>query len=155
MAASKERALLRVLGIVAHDLGEGWCEYRIAATPASSDGRGSVSSFATIVAADMGVLVAATSTVDTDIEENSGTAELNMTYIEQPEGDLVVRAEVAGVARTMRVVIVNVRDARGVLVAEGRGTYAVRQKSQAAQTPQASPAPTSRSAQASHASRPA
>lgn len=131
IAASRERALLRVLGIVGHDLGEGWCEYRIAVTPASSDGRGSVSSFATTVAADMGVLVAATSTVDTDFEENSGTAELNMTYIEPSEGELVVRSEVAAVARTMRIVVVSVRDARGVLVASGRGTYAVRQKSRA------------------------
>ena len=135
MAASKDRALLSVLGIVGHDLGEGWCEYRISPTPASSDGRGSVSSFATTVAADMGVLVAATSTVDTDFEENSGTAELNMTYIEPPEGDLVVRSEVAAVARTMRIVLVSVRDSRGVLVAQGRGTYAIRQKSRASAPP--------------------
>jgi acyl-coenzyme A thioesterase PaaI-like protein len=131
IAASEGRALLRVLGIRGHAIGAGWAEYRVDATPASTDGRGSIASFATTVAADMGVLAAATTTVDTDIEENSGTAELNMTYISQPVGPLLVRSEVASEAPAMRVVLVTVTDGRGTVTAHGRGTYAVRPKSSA------------------------
>lgn len=124
--ASRQRALLRVLGIVGEGVGEGWAEYRIEPTDASSDGRGSVSSFATTIAVDMGVLVAATTDLDTDIEENNGTAELNMTFVERPVGPLLVRCEVVSAATFMRVVLATVRDERGVVIAHGRGTYAVR-----------------------------
>lgn len=126
IAAAERRELLRALGIHGHAIGEGWAEYRVEATPASSDGRGSVASFAATVAADMGVLAAATTTVDTDIEENSGTAELNMTYVEQPSGALLVRCEVASVAPRLRVVLATVTDEQGTVTAHGRGTYAVR-----------------------------
>lgn len=131
IAATEGRALLRVLGIRGHAIGAGWAEYRVDATPASMDGRGSIASFATTVAADMGVLAAATTTVDTDIEENSGTAELNMTYLGQPVGPLLVRSEVASEAPAMRVVLVTVTDERGTITAHGRGTYAVRPRSSA------------------------
>jgi acyl-coenzyme A thioesterase PaaI-like protein len=129
---SERRALLRVLGIRGHAIGEGWAEYRIEATPASSDGRGSVASFATTIAADMGVLNAATTTIDTDVEENNGTAELNMTFVEPPQGALLVRCEVGSVAPLMRVVLATVTDERGTLTAHGRGTYAVRRKARPA-----------------------
>jgi acyl-coenzyme A thioesterase PaaI-like protein len=128
IAASERGALLRVLGIVGVDVGEGWAEYRITPTAASTDGRGSVASFATTIAADMGVLVAATTSLDTDIEENNGTAELNMTFVGQPEGELRVRCEVASGSPFMRVVLATAHDARGVLTAHGRGTFAVRPK---------------------------
>lgn len=129
VTASQQRPLLRVLGIVGHDVGEGWCDYRVTPTAASGDGRGSVASFATTIAADMGVLVAATSTLDTDFEENNGTAELNMTFVAPPEGALLVHCEVASAAPQMRVILATVRDERGVITAHGRGTYAVRLKS--------------------------
>lgn len=126
--ASERRALLRVLGIVGVNVGEGFAEYRITPTPASEDGRGSVASFATTIAADMGVLVAASTSLDTDIEENNGTAELNMTFVERPVGELIVRCEVASGSTYMRVVLATARDERGVVIAHGRGTYAVRPK---------------------------
>ncbi|MSP21908.1 MAG: hypothetical protein EXR66_02635 [Dehalococcoidia bacterium] len=128
IAGSEKRALLLVFGVRGRGIGEGWVEYTVAPTAASRDGRGSVSSFATTIAADMGVLVAATTTIDTAIEENNGTAELSMTHVEQPSGALLVRCEVAGEAPYMRVVLVTVRDERGVTTAHGRGTYAVRPK---------------------------
>jgi acyl-coenzyme A thioesterase PaaI-like protein len=131
IAASEQRPLLRVLGIHAHGIGEGWAEYRVMPTPASEDGRGSVASFATTVAADMGVLVAATTTVDTDVEENSGTAELNMTYVNAPVGAVLVHCEVATEAPRSRVVIATVTDDNGTVIGHGRGTYAVRRKSNA------------------------
>jgi acyl-coenzyme A thioesterase PaaI-like protein len=126
--ASDRRALLKVLGVHGRGVGEGWAEYTVTPTAASTDGRGSVSSFAATIAADMGVLVAATTTIDTDIEENNGTAELSMTHVEQPSGPLLVRCEVASEAPYMRVVLVTVRDDRGVTTAHGRGTFAVRPK---------------------------
>jgi acyl-coenzyme A thioesterase PaaI-like protein len=128
VAASTQRELLRVLGVRGRAIGEGWAEYTVAPTAASMDGRGSVSSFAATIAADMGVLAAATTTLDTDIEENNGTAELSMTHVEQPAGSLLVRCEVASEAPYMRVVLITVRDERGVTTSHGRGTYAVRPK---------------------------
>ena len=128
VAASKERALLRVLGIVGCAVGEGFAEYRITPTAASSDGRRSVASFATTIAADMGVLAAATTTLDTDLEENNGTAELSMTFVGRPVGAVTVRCEVASAGPQMRVVLATARDERGSVVAHGRGTYAVRQR---------------------------
>lgn len=126
--ASERRPLLRVLGIRGRGIGEGWAEYTVAPTTASTDGRGSVSSFAATIAADMGVLVSATTTIDTDIEENNGTAELSMTHVEPSAGALIVRCEVASEAPYMRVVLVTIRDERGVTTAHGRGTFAVRPK---------------------------
>jgi acyl-coenzyme A thioesterase PaaI-like protein len=128
IAASERRELLRVLGIRGHGVGPGWAEYTIVPTAASTDGRGSASSFAATIAADMGVLVAATTTLDTDLEENNGTAELSMTQVQPPAGSLLVRCEVASEAPYMRVVLVTVRDERGEVTAHGRGTYAVRRK---------------------------
>jgi acyl-coenzyme A thioesterase PaaI-like protein len=126
--ASERRELLRVLGIRGKGVGEGWAEYTVTPTAAPMDGRGSASSFAATIAGDMGVLVAATTTIDTDIEENNGTAELSMTHVEPPVGSLLVRCEVASEAPYMRVVLVTVRDERGVVTAHGRGTFAVRPK---------------------------
>ena len=126
--ASERRALLKVLGVRGRGIGEGWAEYTVTPTNASTDGRGSVSSFAATIAADMGVLAAATTTIDTDIEENNGTAELSMTHVQQPSGPLLVRCEVASEALYMRVVVITVRDERGATTAHGRGTYAVRPK---------------------------
>ncbi len=128
IAASKERALLRVLGIVGVDVGAGFAEYRITPTPASEDGRGSVASFATTIAADMGVLVAASTSLDSDIEENNGTAELNMTFVEQAVGPLLVRCEVASGSPFTRIVLATARDERDRVIAHGRGTFAVRPK---------------------------
>jgi acyl-coenzyme A thioesterase PaaI-like protein len=128
IAASEQRALLKVLGVHGRGVGEGWAEYTVEPSAASTDGRGSVSSFAATIAADMGVLVAATTTIDTDIEENNGTAELSMTHVQQPAGPLLVRCEVASEAPYMRVVLITVRDERGVTTAHGRGTFAVRPK---------------------------
>ncbi len=128
IAASERRALLRVLGIVGIGVGEGYAEYRVSPTPASGDGRGSVASFATTIAADMGVLVAASTSLDTDVEENNGTAELNMTFVEPPQGELLVRCEVASGSPFTRIVLATVRDERGCVIAHGRGTFAVRPK---------------------------
>ena len=126
--ASQRRALLRVLGVRGSGIGEGWAEYTVVPTEASTDGRGSVSSFAATIAADMGVLAAATTTLDTAIEENNGTAELSLTHVLPPTGALLVRCEVAGAGPYMRVVQMTVRDERGVVTAHGRATYAVRPK---------------------------
>ena len=51
-----------------------------------------------------------------------------MTFVERPVGPLLVRCEVASGSPYMRVVLATARDDRGVLVAHGRGTFAVRPK---------------------------
>ena len=126
IAESEQRPLMRALGIRGKGLGEGWSEHTVTSTPASTDGRGSVSPFAATVAADIGAVVAASTTVQAGLEEGNGTAELSLTQVEPPRGDLLVRCEVASRTPYIRVVLITVHDERGVTTAYGRCTFAVR-----------------------------
>ncbi len=128
IAATNNRPLTRALGITGHDYGLGYVEQRIAPTPVSDDGRGSVLSFAITVSADLCVLGAVVTTLDQAVEETNGTAALAMTYLEQPRGAVLVRGEVVHHGRNLRVLEITATDEDERVVARGRGSYAVRQK---------------------------
>ncbi|MEZ4502074.1 MAG: PaaI family thioesterase [Dehalococcoidia bacterium] len=127
MRQGERRPLYRALGIRPDDIGEGYAQFIVEPTDASADGRGSVLSFAATTAADQCILDATVTTLDREREETNGTAEMNLTYLETPSGVLTVRGEVAGRGRNLSIVDLTVRNGSGVVIAFGRGSYAVRQ----------------------------
>jgi len=71
-------------------------------------------------------LVTATVTMCQVGEEMRGTAELNVSYLRPAVGEeLIASCEVLKKGRSLAVGDVEVRNDRDVLVAKGRGTYAV------------------------------
>ena len=64
----------------------------------------------------------------------NGTAELNLTYVDAPQGPVSVRGTVIHRAGQLALVDVELRNAAGGLVAKGRGSYAIRQKRAGAAT---------------------
>lgn len=125
---SEQRPLYVALGIRRDDIGDGFAQYVIDPTTASTDGHGSVLSFAATTAADLCVLDATVTTLDHDREVTNGTAEMNLTYIEAPVGTVTVRGEVATRAPNLSIVDLTVRNGNGTVIAHGRGSYALGQR---------------------------
>ena len=71
-------------------------------------------------------LVTATATMIRLGEGMRGTAELNVSYLRPAVGaEMIARCEILKKGRSLAVGDVEVRNERGLLVAKGRGTYAV------------------------------
>lgn len=126
------RPLHRALGIRARDIDAGAME--LVVDPARVDAGASTPTVALTIAADLVVVGAASTSLDPAREEMNGTAELNLTYVETPQGPVSVRGTVIHRAGQLALVDIELRDAAGGLVAKGRGSYAIRQKRPGAAT---------------------
>ena len=129
--------LHRLLGIRADQRGAGFVQYRIVAAPGSAghaDGalraalgdEAPVSTFAITTAVDIAVVEAVGTMIDRRAVSMNGTAELNLTYVDAPRGEAIVRATVLHCADRVAAVEARVTDARGATIAFGRGTYSLR-----------------------------
>ena len=121
------------LGIEVDSVGGGVAIYRVTRVPASQAGidggaARAVSSFAVTTAADLALVSAVSSAIDHTREVMNGTAEMNLTYLALPSGEVTVRGAVLDRGEGMAVVDVVASDDDGVVVARGRGTYAIRQR---------------------------
>ncbi len=125
-AAFDDRPLHRALGIRARDIDAGAMELVVDSSEVGAGG--SVLTWALTVAADLVVVGAASTSLDPAREEMNGTAELNLTYVETPQGPVSVRGTVIHRAGQLALVDIELRDTAGGLVAKGRGSYAIRQK---------------------------
>ena len=120
------------LGIEVDSVRDGVAVYRVTCVPASEAGidggaAGAVSSFVVTTAADLALVSAVSSAIDHRREEMNGTAEMNLTYVALPRGEVSVRCEVLERNASMAIVEVVANDEDGSVVARGRGTYAIRQ----------------------------
>ena len=121
------------LGIEVDSVRDGVAVYRVRCVPASEAGidggaAGAVSSFVVTTAADLALVSAVSSAIDHRREEMNGTAEMNLTYVALPRGEVSVRGEVLERNASMAIVEVVANDEDGSVVARGRGTYAIRQQ---------------------------
>lgn len=120
------------LGIEVESVRDGVAVYRctrVAASEAGIDGGGgAVSSFVVTTAADLALVSAVSSAIDQRREVMNGTAEMNLTYLALPRGEVSVRGEVLERGDAMAVVDVVASDDDGTVIARGRGTYAIREQ---------------------------
>ncbi|MPZ99572.1 MAG: hypothetical protein GEU80_09610 [Dehalococcoidia bacterium] len=124
--------LNRALGLRAEEIAEGFTRYRVVRVPGSAagiDGNEApegVSTFAITTAADLALVSAVSTTVQSGRDVMNGTAEMNLTYVAQPLGEAVVTATVVHRGALLAVVDVRVEDDEGAPIAYGRGSYAIR-----------------------------
>ncbi len=121
--AMNARPLFIALGITGDDVREGFAGYRVAPL---RGGDGAVDSLAVTTAADQCLVTAASTLVVQGREEMNGTAEMNLTYVAEPRGAVIVEGTVVDKGAHLCVITVEVRDEAGTLIATGRGTYAIR-----------------------------
>jgi acyl-coenzyme A thioesterase PaaI-like protein len=119
------------LGVEVESVGGGVAVYRVTRVPASEAGIdggevGAVSSFVVTIVADLALVSAVSSAIDSAREVMNGTAEMNLTYLALPCGEVTVRGEVIERGAAMAVVDVVASDQDGSVIARGRGTYAIR-----------------------------
>jgi acyl-coenzyme A thioesterase PaaI-like protein len=125
--------LRHLLGIHPERRGAGWVQYRVARPPGSAgQPDGPLATFAITTAVDLAIVDAVSTAIDPGEVSMNGTAELNLTYVAAPRGDVTVRATV--LHRGDRIVVVEARvtDGHGDAVAVGRGTYSLRPRGAAA-----------------------
>jgi acyl-coenzyme A thioesterase PaaI-like protein len=91
-------------------------------------GSAGISSFVVTTAADLALVSAVSSAIDHSREVMNGTAEMNLTYLALPRGEVSVRGEVLERGYAMAVVDVVASDEDGAVIARGRGTYAIREQ---------------------------
>ena len=124
--------LNRALGVRAEEIAEGFARYRVVRVPGSAagidgnDAREGVSSFAITTAADLALVSAVSTTVQAGRDVMNGTAEMNLTYVAQPSGEVVVTATVVHRGALLAVVDVRIEGDDGAPIAYGRGSYAIR-----------------------------
>lgn len=121
------------LGIEVESVRDGVAVYRCTSVPASEAGidgghAGAVSSFVVTTAADLALVSAVSSAIDHRREVMNGTAEMNLTYLALPRGEVSVRGEVLERGDAMAIVDVVASDDDGTVIARGRGTYAIREQ---------------------------
>ena len=125
------RGLHTALGIELDSVGGGVAVYRATRVPASEAGidggsADAVSSFVVSTVADLALVSAVASAIDHKREAMNGTAEMNLTYLTLPRGEVSVRAAVLERDESMAIVEIVARDEDGSVIARGRGTYAIR-----------------------------
>jgi acyl-coenzyme A thioesterase PaaI-like protein len=120
------------LGIEVESVRGGVAVYRCTRVPASvagiDGGSAGISSFVVTTAADLALVSAVSSAIDHSREVMNGTAEMNLTYLALPRGEVSVRGEVLERGDAMAVVDVVASDEDGAVIARGRGTYAIREQ---------------------------
>lgn len=137
-----EVPLHRLLGIRSDERGAGFVQYRVVPAPGSeghadgtlraavmsgdAEGEAGVSTFAITTAVDIAVVDAVSTVIDRRRVSMNGTAELNLTYVDVPRGEARVRATVLHCAERVAAIEARVTDARGMVIAFGRGTYSLR-----------------------------
>ncbi len=119
---------LLMFGAQVAEVDRGRAVVRLPVTPATAGGaQGGVHGGVIATLVDM-TLVTATITLLRRGEEPRGTAELNVSFLRPAVGaELIATCEMLKKGRSLAVGDVEVRNDRDVLVAKGRGTYAVGQ----------------------------
>ena len=121
--ATNSRPLFVALGITGDDVSEGAARYRI--DPVEGGG-GVVDTLAITTAADQCLVTAASTLIEQGREEMNGTAEMNLTYVAQPQGAVIVEGTVVHKGSHLAVITVEAKDETGAIIATGRGSYAIR-----------------------------
>ena len=117
----------RLLGIHPERRGAGWVQYRVVQPPESVAAAGDpLATFAITTAVDLAIVDAVGTAIDPGEVSMNGTADMNLTYVAAPQGDVAVRATVLHRGDRLAVVEARVTDERGNAVAFGRGTYSLR-----------------------------
>lgn len=124
--ASERGSGLLLFGAWLSEVDRGRAVVRMAVTEKTAGGaQGGVHGGVIASLVDM-ALVAATLTMCRQGEEMRGTAELSVSYLRPAVGEeLIATCEILKKGRTLVVGDVELRNERNVLVAKGRGTYAV------------------------------
>ena len=117
---------LLMFGAQVAEVDRGRAVVRLRPTPETAGGaQGGVPGGVLATLVDM-ALVTATMTLMRRGEEPRGTAELNVSFLRPAVGvELIATCEMLKKGRSLAVGDVEVRNDRDVLVAKGRGTYAV------------------------------
>ncbi len=121
--STSSQPLLMALGIRGDDVREGFARYRV--DPVSG-GDGAVDGFAITAAADQCLVTAASTLVVPGREQMNGTAEMNITYLGEPRGAVIVDGTVVHKGSHLCVIAVEARDETGAVIATGRGSYSIR-----------------------------
>lgn len=124
--ATNSRPLFVALGITGGDVREGFASYRVDPVDLLDGGEGAVDSLAITTAADQCLVTAASTLVVQGREEMNGTAEMNLTYLAEPRGAVIVEGTVVHKGSHLCVITVEAKDEAGTVIATGRGSYAIR-----------------------------
>jgi acyl-coenzyme A thioesterase PaaI-like protein len=123
VASTNSRPLFVALGITGDDVAEGFARYRV---DPMEGGDGVVDTLAITTAADQCLVTAASTLIEQGREEMNGTAEMNITYVAEPQGAVMVEGTVLHRGSHLTVITVEAKDEAGAVVAAGRGSYAIR-----------------------------
>lgn len=125
LGAGGESDLL-MFGARVTDVSRGRCEVRLTVTPETAGGaQGGVHGGVVATLVDI-ALVTGTVSMARQGEEMRGTAELNVSFLRPAVGgELIAICTILKKGRSLAVGDVEVRNEHDVLVAKGRGTYAL------------------------------